>query len=77
MSNENNTLNFPLQKLDWDAPMSDDQLLFQTHLTIVDYINGIHAGRNVMTDEFKTTIQTYNDIAAKHGYPMIEYPNVT
>lgn len=72
MTNEPTLLNFPSQIMDWDRPMSDEQLARQTRIVIAEMLNNAAAGKYKLTEENKDFITWYNETVIRRGYPPLD-----
>lgn len=70
--NETNILKLPYKIEDWDAPMSDEQLAYQTKLVFTRMLNMASEGKYTLTEKDKRDISWYNEVVSRCGYDPID-----
>jgi len=63
---------FPGQMKDWEKPINDAQLAFQTKIVLTKMLNKAALGQYILTEKDKADILYYNQIVTRCGYPPID-----
>lgn len=71
MTNTDNKIDFPIQKRDWDEPMTEAELIQNYRLAFAKMMNLKAAGKYTPSLSDIRGIQKVNDICLKYGYPPI------
>ncbi len=73
MTVKGNTIEFPIQKRDWDEPMTEAELIQNFRLSAAKMLNLKAAGKYTLKLEDIKAIREVNSICLKYGYaPIIE-----
>jgi hypothetical protein len=75
-SNDNTaaqTLLFPIQQRETDSRTSDDELVLQTRLVLINALNEVAAGRRILSEEEKNAFRIVNKLLIKYNYPSLYF----
>jgi hypothetical protein len=70
-SQENEVVNFPIQRKDWKEPMTDAEMIQDVRLSAIRLLNLKAAGKYEFSFEAIQQVKIVNDICLDLGYPPI------